>query len=528
MLIFAENEISQQLTSAAFGQNETISGHKKTAGTKNQLLRNSNLEPNSESEALLKAYTNLTSGSYLMLFIQSSLDRRVEIQEVDGKINPIIIHSSAQVHFGLALKDNSSLVLAANILGTNDTVYLNQHQKVRIQPENDIYKQAHIVLTATNGKQIQKVSPYKTNYGGENSLNMTSQIQSLLGSNGSGKDHPKENVLVLSFQNLVGAVVEINEITGAIGPIELLPYENKTIRFVVKKTWPLILHASSGKTFKKLQVNGQRQLRIYLPLEGDGRKDIIVTGRNEDTPEFEEVKAIMLSINNTLKKPIVVFDVSNAMRPLVVPETRICQVGFFVKNADYVALSGLTLGENATGVQLNGERMVTVRASQDPAQQNLLFIEELSKVGTNGSAANGTKLQNENCTSNNANPSGSAPNKFGSMVGEHFVMLKIDNTLDSAVKFIELTGAQKPFLVPSHSDTRVGFSVVHKGPIVLKAMYHGSNKYLMLNNRNSLRIEPSDSASKLTEISVSETSNTTVASKRLVRPSLPQLILSHK
>ena len=485
-----------------------------------------------DSESLLKAYTNLTSGSYLMLFIQSYLERRVEIREITGKINPMIIHPRAQVHFGLALKDNSSLIFVANILGTNDTVYLNQHEKVRIQPENDIYKQAHIVLAANSHNQADKLSPYKTQYGGENRFNMSSQIQSQLGNRESKENQPKEIVLTISFRNMVGAVAEISEITGAVEPILLLPYEMKTIRLVVKKSWPLIFHASSDRNVGELQVNGQRQLRVYLPLEINAIKEMIITSRNRDSPAIEEAMAIMLSINNTLRKPVALFDVSNTMRPLVVPETRVCRVGFFVKNASYVILSGLTIGGNSTTVALNGELKVAVQSSQNPEQQNLIVIKEPSKTfesnNTNYNSINEMEIQNaSNATSDESHSNNVSTGSLSSHE-ERFVMLSIHNTLDFGVKFIELTGAHKPFVVLSHSDTRLGFSVMHKGPIVLKAMHTDSKEDVLLNNQNSLHIKPSADAISLTEIIVSEKSNGNVVGKRQVRPSLSQLILMHK
>ena len=525
-MIFAENEISQQLTSTAFGSNDTIKGHKKTAGTTGQLLRNSNLEPADESEVLLKAYKNLTAGSYLMLFIQSYVDRRVEMQDINGKINPIIIHPRAQVHFGLALGDNSSLILIGNILGTNDTVYLNQHPKVRIQPENDIYKQAHIVLAASNEKQTGKASPYTTEQGGDSRLNMSSQIQSSLANAGNKENQPNDIILTFAFRNTLGAVVEVTEITGAVEPIVLLPYQRKTMSLVVKKTWPLIFHASSGKSLEEILVNGQRQLRVYLPAENNGVKEITITRRNHaiQAPE-ENMRAVMLSINNTLKQPVVLFDVSNTMRPLVVPESRICQVGFFVKSAGYVVLSGITLGEKTKGVALNDEVQIAVQASHNPGEQNLITISELSK---NASNANATEVGNRPTATNEVSGASNNANESSSNHGERFVMLSIHNMQSYAVKFIELTGAQKPFLVPPHADTKLGFSVVRNGPIVLRAISAESNEELLLNKQNSLRIEPSDVTNKVTEIVLSAKGNGNKLEKRLVRPSLPRLILMHK
>lgn len=525
-MIFTENEISQQLTSAALSKNETIKAHKKTAGTANQLLRNSNLQPADEQEAMLKAYTNLTSASYLMLFVQSYVDRRVEIQDINGKINPIIIHPRAQVHFGLALDDNSSLILIGNVLGTNDTLFLNQHEKVRIQPENDIYKQAHIVIAANGGKQIGKASPYRTDHGGDSRLNVSSQIQSSLNRIGSKAVQQKETVLTIAFKNTLGAVIEVSEITGAVEPIVLLPYQMKKARLMIRKSWPLIFHASSGNQMEELLVNGQRQLRVYTSSEESSVKEITITGRNTAVliPE-EKMRAVMLSVNNTLKKPVVLFDVSNTMRPLVVPESRICQVGFFVKNTGYVVLAGITMGETTAGVALNGDSQIAVQSSQNPAQQNLITITEM--VGMN--ATTGKIEQNSASTSNDVATKPTRGSKNVSTENrERFVMLNIHNKLGFHAKFIELTGAHKPFLVPSHTDTQLGFSVMRSGPVVFKAINADSNEELQLNKQNFLRIEPAEATDKVTDIVLSTKANEKTLEKRLVRPSLPKLILMHK
>ena len=465
-----------------------------------------------------------------MLFIQSYLDRRVEIREIDGKINPVIIHPRAQVHFGLALKDNSSLVLIANILGTNDSVYLNQHYKVRIQPENDIYKQAHIVIAGNSDKQNEKLSPYKTQYGGDNRLNISTQIQSLLENKINKDNQPKDIVLIISFRNTLGAVVEVSEITGAVEPILLLPYEIKTMRLVVKRTWPLIFHASSGNNLEQLQVNGQRQLRIYLPLETDMEKEVTITGRQTtSTQRTEEVKAVMLSINNTLRQAVVLFDVSNTMRPLVVPEAKVCQVGFFVRNASFVVLSGVTIGKNATSVELNGKLQIAVQSSQNPAEQNLIVLTKLSSSALGNESTSAHRNTQSSSTTNVEEDH--STNEHTSMVSireERFVMLDIHNTLDLAVKFIELTGAHKPFIVPSRTDARLGFSVLRNGPIVLRAVLTDSNEKVLLNKQNSIRVEPSLNTTKLTEIIVSGKAVGKFINKRLIRPSLPRLILMHK
>lgn len=519
------------MTSTAFSKNETLKAHKKTSGTANQLLRNSNLEPGNDQELLLKAYTNLTSGSYLMLYIQSHVDRRVELQDMNGKINPIIIHPKAQVHFGLALADNSSLILTGNILGTNDNVFLNQHSKVRIQPENNIYKQAHIVVAASDEKQTGKISPYTSNQGGDSHQNVTSQIQSSLSNIGSKGSQQKDMAITMAFRNTLGAVVELSDITGAVEPIVLLPYQMKTMRLVVKKSWPMIFHASSENQIEEVLVNGQRQLRIYLPAEEDAVKEVSITSRNTaaSTPG-QNMQAVMLSINNTLKQPVVLFDVSNTMRPLVVPENRICQIGFFVKNAGFVVLSGITLGEKTSGVAVNGDVQVAVQASQNPAQQNLITVTELSKNESKTSESKDETAPSggSNATKNVNNTMGGDSGQAPAGNGERFVMLSIHNKLDLPAKFIELTGAHKPFLVPAHADAQLGFSVIRHGPIVLRAINAESNEELALNKQNFLRIEPTDATSKSTDVVVSAKTNESKMDKRLVRPSLPKLILMHK
>ena len=523
---------------------ETIQGHKKTAGTAPELLRNSNLEPSDEQESLMKAYTNLTSASYLMLFVQSYVDRRVEIEDVNGKINPIIIHPRAQVHFGIALSDNSSLILKGTVLGTSETVFLNQYPKVRIQPENDIYKQAHIVIAASSDKQNSKQSPYATDKGGDSRLNMTSEIQKNLEKIGSKEKESKgkEISMTMTFRNSLGVVIEVNEITGAIQPIKLRPFELKTMRLTVKKTWPLIFHANSGNQFEEILLNGQRQLRVYLPADAENIKEVTITARNTAVQtEQEQMHAVMLSINNTLKRPVVLFDIANLMKPLVVPEHRLCQVGFFVKSTGYVLLSGITLGEKTSGVSLNGEVTMLVTATQSPSDQTLITIANSFKNTTGG---NDTKNGNDTSSGSEVSSGDSAntqshkePNSLQPVSAdgvERFIMLSIHNTLDNAVKFVELTGARKPFIVPAHADTKLGFSIVRSGPIVLRAIDVDTNKACLINGQNSLRVEASEDPNKITEVVLSKKESKgngekeKKINKRLIYPSLPRLILMHR
>ena len=472
----------------------------------------------------MKAYTNLSSASYLMLFVQSYVDRRVELQDVNGRINPVIVHPRAQLHFGLALSDNSSLVLVGRVLGTNDTVFLNQFPKVRIQPENDIYKQAHIVLAANNSKQTGKTTLYNTEQGGDSRLNMSSEIQKSMENSGKQVSQIKEVPLTMTFRNTLGVVVEVTEITGAVEPTVLLPFEVKTLRLLVKKTWPLIFHANSGNQMEEILVNGQRQLRVYLPLDMNGLNEITVTSRNTGLQHKEDkLNAVMLSINNTLEKPVVLFDISNLMKPLVVPEHRICQVGFFVKTTGFVMLAGITLGGKTEGVTLNGETQILVSSSQNPSQDTLITISELTNATLSGPANNSSDKGNETTNDSQGNEDHSKQSQDNSK----FVMLSIKNTLDFAVKFIELTGARKPFIVPPKSDTQLGFDVVRNGPIVLRAISTDSNESLLLNEQNSLKIDPAKELEKVTNILVAKKGHQKKLQKRLLT-SLPSLILMHR
>ena len=504
--------------------NASNQGHRKTAsGTSTEVLRNSNLEPAGDQEALMKAYTNLDGSSYLMMFLQSSVDRRVELVDEDGKMNPIILNPRANVQFGLALTDNSSIVLKGTILGTNTSIYLNQHIKVRIQPENNIYKQAHIVIADNSSQQNSKLSAYATSEGGESRLNMSGEIQKSLQSIVGNGNEITETNLTGTIRNKLGTVVEVIEITGAVAPMMLLPFQEKLVTLSLKSTSPLIFKANSGKPGEELLLNGQRQLRVYVPSNSSAIDDIIINGNTgiEET-SVGAMNAVMLVINNTLQKPVVLFDIASLMRPIVIPENQLCQIGFFVKGDGFVVLSGVDLGDKPHGVLLNKEIKSLVSTSKNPAQQSTITITQSEPLVANVQDQNGKENEDQKINQGSQLPQSFAEGK------ERFVMLDVHNPLNTAAKMIELTGVRKPFVVPAHAYTKIGFSVISKGPVVFRASKLESNEGFLLNKETTIRVETSEDPGKISEIEIGADDKTHTAVKRHILPSLSRLILLHR
>ena len=489
-------------------ETDNFVGHKKeTFANPQQPVQNAAVTPPTDGATehfINKAYMNLTASAYLMLYIQNTVERRIELEDEEGHINPILIQPKTTIQFGIALNETTPITLKGSILGTDIPVYLNQYFKLQVVPEKNIYRQAHIIVSTDDSSVQSKQSPYTSTFGGDIRKNISMEIEKALESSNTSVEF-KGLYVLLAFHNTLNSAIQITEITGAIKPVMLLPFQVKRVMIVVNRIWPLIFRGTSGNEKEELLLNGQTQIRIYLPLESDKIRDIVVSLRQTDNKidsgALSTQQSVMLDVSNSLPKPVVLFDLVNAINPLIIHEKQSCQVGFLLHKTDYILLRGVYLDEKPRGVYLNGYGAFVVAVSRTPASPTKIVITgSPGTLNTNGSP--GTDSTEDVTVL--PSPYSLKPKEKPTLAsGEaKFVMLAIHSMIDKPVKIVEQTGVRKPFLIPPHSDSRVGFEVYTGKPAIFQALNPDNQEKYLVNGRDMLYVELSEDPGKITDITI--------------------------
>ena len=315
----------------------------------------------------------------VMFWLDNHSNMTVELKEKKSRVNPIIIPATETLRFGLSVSMKGPLLFNAFIYGDKSRqVLLNDETQIEVPLQENIEDLVHIVLTEihdnpkisqeqnTTAKPKIEEKVLKTS---NKTLNKTSNKTKLL----SAK---------LVFKNTVDTSVKVYDISGAMQAFDLQPKESIEKNISVKHGYPLILESINTKK-EKLLLNGQDKFKIILTSDPKNTIKIIISlpltdipNINSKQPEIspDEQNTILLNVNNTLSKPIMVVETINNLQPIVIPAKTVCKVGFVINGTDFVILTGILMSEDHKSVLLNGHDNLAVRIQMNPNDFNNINV----------------------------------------------------------------------------------------------------------------------------------------------------------
>ena len=297
-----------------------------------------------------------TINTVIMLWLENTVQETVELVEVRNKINPVIIQSNTTARFGLSVASQGPLKFSGFLYGNREEpVFLNKKLELEVPLQSDFYHLVHIV--------VERPKPKTQN------------------SKHESKPIPK----IKAFINIINGldqVVKVYDITGSIEPIHIQPFQNVEETFTVANSWPILLKAQSEKQDKVL-LNGQDKYTVTLLPDIENFIKIYITSlptaiQNEPTTNVikSDMNTILLNVNNTLNKPIIVIEAVNNLQPIVIPPKTVCKIGFVINGTEFIILTAVQVEPKQKSVLLNGYNNLAVQVKMEPTD-----FEEIDVTG---------------------------------------------------------------------------------------------------------------------------------------------------
>ena len=356
--------------------------------------------------------------SVIMLWLDNHVGKTVVLKEKKNRVNPMVIQGIDAEKFGLSVSSKGPLQFEAySFSKDHQSMLLNGKDTLEIPLQDDINHLLHVIITENiNNKDIQQQQISNKNE--EKSSN-----NSITGNKDSSSLTTK-----LKFNNKLNHTVKIFDISGSIKPIELAAMGEFEHVITIKQGWPLELKAENDDKKEKIILNGQLKYKIIIRTKDkDGQKiDITSAGNiqnqangidqssqtteNEQSSQTQgstqttetigppqttdssdtfpvttaklvssdnEQNTILLDVNNTLNKPILVVETINNLQPIVIPPKTACKVGFLINRTKFLILTGIILDENQEGthgVLLNGHENLGVQIKMNPSEFNRIDV----------------------------------------------------------------------------------------------------------------------------------------------------------
>ena len=306
----------------------------------------------------------------IMLWLDNHVGETIEIKEQKNKVLPIIIQGNETARFGLSIQEKGPLVFEAFSFVNQKTQYLlNDKKSVDIPVQNTIDNLQHVVISYNQNGIISQAEndtklegkPDKVKLLYSKPTNTTQQIS-----------------VTLFIENKLNSKVKLYDLISSMEPVKIDPYSKLQVTFKVDHGWPLKLKAETTENNKVL-VNGQNMFPVNMKTSKENKYKIVLTIPSatviqNNTISSNSQNTVLLNVNNTLAKPIVVMETINNLQPILIPPKTICKIGFLLNGADFLILTAIEIDKDHKGVKLNGHDNLAVQINMNPLDFNLINV----------------------------------------------------------------------------------------------------------------------------------------------------------
>ena len=334
----------------------------------------------------------------IMLWLDNHAGETIEIKEQKNKVLPIIIQGNETVRFGLSVQEKGRLVFEAFSFVNQKTQYLlNDKKSVDIPVQNTIDNLRHVVISydqngitsqAENDTKLEH-KPDKVKPATVKTTNTTQQIS-----------------VTLFVENSLNSKVKLYDLIGSMEPVKMDPYSKLQVTFKIDHGWPLKLKAETANN-NKVSVNGQNMFPVNMKASKENKYKIVLsipftTVTQNNTISSDSQNTILLNVNNTLTKPIVVMETINNLQPILIPPKTICKIGFLLNGTDFLILTAIEIDKDHKGVKLNGHDNLAVQIKMNPLDFNLINVTGDDVDVNDGSVNETNKFTAPNAENNGA------------------------------------------------------------------------------------------------------------------------------
>ena len=306
----------------------------------------------------------------IMLWLDNHVGETIEIKEQKNKVLPIIIQGNETARFGLSVQEKGPLVFEAfNFVNQKVQYLLNDKKSVDIPVQNTINNLRHVVISYDQSGITNQVEndpklehkPGKVKPLTVKPTNTTQQIS-----------------VTLFIENKLNIEVKLFDLIGSMEPVKIDPYSKLQVTFKVNHGWPLKLKAETTEN-NKVSVNGQNMFPVNMKASKKNKYNIALTIPSTTVTQNNAISSdsqntILLNVNNTLAKPIVVMETINNLQPILIPPKTVCKIGFLLNGTDFLILTAIEIDKDHKGVKLNGHDNLAVQIKMNPLDFNLINV----------------------------------------------------------------------------------------------------------------------------------------------------------
>ena len=301
----------------------------------------------------------------IMLWLDNHVGETIEIKEQKNKVLPIIIQGNETARFGLSVQEKGPLVFEAfNFVNQKVQYLLNDKKSVDIPVQNTIDKLRHVVISYDQSGITNQV---------ENDPKLEHKLGKVKPLTVKPTNTTQQISVTLFIENKLNIEVKLFDVIGSMEPVKIDPYSKLQVTFKVNHGWPLKLKAETTEN-NKVSVNGQNMFPVNMKASKENKYNIVLTITQNKAISSDSQNTILLNVNNTLAKPIVVMETINNLQPILIPPKTVCKIGFLLNGTDFLILTAIEIDKDHKGVKLNGHDNLAVQIKMDPLDFNLINV----------------------------------------------------------------------------------------------------------------------------------------------------------
>ena len=301
----------------------------------------------------------------IMLWLDNHVGETIEIKEQKNKVLPIIIQGNETARFGLSVQEKGPLVFEAfNFVNQKVQYLLNDKKSVDIPVQNTIDNLRHVVISYDQSGITNQV---------ENDPKLEHKLGKVKPLTVKPTNTTQQISVTLFIENKLNIEVKLFDVIGSMEPVKIDPYSKLQVTFKVNHGWPLKLKAETTEN-NKVSVNGQNMFPVNMKASKENKYNIVLTITQNKAISSDSQNTILLNVNNTLAKPIVVMETINNLQPILIPPKTVCKIGFLLNGTDFLILTAIEIDKDHKGVKLNGHDNLAVQIKMDPLDFNLINV----------------------------------------------------------------------------------------------------------------------------------------------------------
>ena len=301
----------------------------------------------------------------IMLWLDNHVRETIEIKEQKNKVLPIIIQGNETARFGLSVQEKGPLMFEAfNFVNQKVQYLLNDKKSVDIPVQNTIDNLRHVVISYDQSGITNQV---------ENDPKLEHKLGKVKPLTVKPTNTTQQISVTLFIENKLNIEVKLFDVIGSMEPVKIDPYSKLQVTFKVNHGWPLKLKAETTEN-NKVSVNGQNMFPVNMKASKENKYNIVLTITQNNAISSDSQNTILLNVNNTLAKPIVVMETINNLQPILIPPKTVCKIGFLLNGTDFLILTAIEIDKDHKGVKLNGHDNLAVQIKMDPLDFNLINV----------------------------------------------------------------------------------------------------------------------------------------------------------